>query len=85
VIVFLPIFNLLVGIFIAFALDCQVDEGSAHRCLVLGLDIGGVLYTMLVSGWFILFSILYGPVGYTILALIYGIKRFKERGDQAKP
>jgi hypothetical protein len=32
--------------------SCQLDEGSVHACVIFGHDIGDMLYTMFVLGWF---------------------------------
>ena len=45
---------------IANANSCQVDEGSAHSCMVLGADWGEVLYVLGVMGWFMLITL---PIG----------------------
>jgi len=31
---------------------CQLDEGSQHLCPILGHDLGALLYTMGVVGWY---------------------------------
>lgn len=49
-----PLGVLLLGSGVASALNCRLDEGSVHPCLVAGVDIGPVLYTATVSGWLIL-------------------------------
>jgi hypothetical protein len=42
---------------IAAANGCTVDEGSPHPCVIGGTDYGGVLYRMLVAGWFALITV----------------------------
>ena len=53
---------------IASANGCQLDEGSAHPCIVNGQDMGEQLYGMGVMGWFMLVTF---PTGLLALA-IYG-------------
>ena len=42
------------------ALNCTVNEASSSGCLVFGIDIGDLLYTLFVSGWL---GIITFPVG----------------------
>ena len=46
-----PLLTLLSAVLFASAFGCQLDEGSIHPCIVLGLDFGGLLYPMAVGGW----------------------------------
>jgi hypothetical protein len=55
--IFLPMISVFVAAMIAKAWGCPLDEGSAHPCVVLGLDIGGLLYSMGVMGWLFLLTI----------------------------
>lgn len=54
---------------------CALDEGSAHTCVVLGVDLGSPLYALGVAGWFTLATmpiglVLWGfHVGYGLLLL----------------
>ena len=41
-----PLLTLLSAVLFASAFGCQLDEGSIHPCIVLGLDFGGLLYPM---------------------------------------
>lgn len=50
-IVWTPALLLGLGLGLAFLTGCRVDEGSRHPCLVCGLDIGGLLYTLTTMGW----------------------------------
>ena len=52
-----PLLTLLSAVLFASAFGCQLDEGSIHPCIVLGLDSGGLLYPMAVGGWFVMFTI----------------------------
>ena len=38
-------------------LGCELNEGSAHPCMLFGSDIGGALYTLGVLGWLTLIGI----------------------------
>jgi hypothetical protein len=56
---------LAVGI-IGNVLDCVVDESGTSVCMLLGVDIGGMLATIGILGWFALITI---PIGVVIGAL----------------
>jgi hypothetical protein len=45
---------------VANACGCALDEGSAHPCIVAGMDVGGVLYALGMMGWL---GILTTPLG----------------------
>jgi hypothetical protein len=53
----LPVVSLLLAVLFATAFGCQLDEGSVHPCVVLGLDFGDLLYPMAVGGWFVMFTV----------------------------
>lgn len=55
---------------IAAGCGCHVDEGSVHPCIVFGRDIGHLLYTMGVMGWFGLITFPTG-IGALILFSIF--------------
>jgi hypothetical protein len=53
----LPLFGVLLTALIAGTFGCEVNEGGATPCVVLGADIGGFLSGMLTLGWFALLTI----------------------------
>jgi hypothetical protein len=55
-----PIFSVVLCSVIANAYGCKVDEGSIHPCVINGQDYGHLLYSLGVSGWFMLLTL---PVG----------------------
>jgi hypothetical protein len=67
---FLPIIPALTADLIEFACGCQVDEGSVHPCIVLGLDIGPSLYSMGVIGWLVLFTFPTGIVALVVFSVV---------------
>ncbi len=81
-----PLLLLLLAVLFASAFGCQLDEGSVHPCVVLGLDFGGLLYPMAVGGWFVMFTIplagLALIVWLIVLAVLLFIRRHRlaERG-----
>ena len=52
-----PLLSGLIASAIAHALDCGLDEGSVHVCMLAGYDIGAMLYTMFVMIWFAIMTI----------------------------
>ena len=48
---FAPLLCVLLAGVVASALDCRLDEGAVHPCLLAGSDIGETLYTGFVLGW----------------------------------
>jgi hypothetical protein len=47
---FWPLIPAFLASLIAVVARCDLDEGDAHACVVLGSDIGGLLYQMFVVG-----------------------------------
>ncbi|HEV2543827.1 MAG TPA: hypothetical protein VGU70_13805 [Methylobacterium sp.] len=54
VLVWTPALLFALGFALAHLTGCRVDEGSAHPCLVAGIDIGRLLYTLMMMGWFVI-------------------------------
>lgn len=63
----LPVICIVISTTVANVLGCALDEGDVHPCPFLGVDIGGVLYDLAVSGWFGLITL---PVG-AILMMVW--------------
>jgi len=61
-----PILSVIIASGVASLCGARLDEGDVHPCLLWGHDIGGVLYSMFVFGWFGLATIPTGVL--TILA-----------------
>ncbi|SMQ85972.1 hypothetical protein SAMN06295905_3268 [Devosia lucknowensis] len=55
-----PFLSVLFTYAIADANNCVVNEATTHPCLVLGMDLGGLLYFTGLMGWFMLATI---PLG----------------------
>ncbi len=62
----LPLLLMFAANLVANLADCALDEGGAHRCLILGRDWGDTLYQFLVGGWMMLFTL---PLGALLLLL----------------
>jgi hypothetical protein len=69
---------------IASANDCMLDEGSIHPCFVDGEDIGPQLYSMGVSGWFMLVTIPTGLAALGVLGLVLLVLWMRRRSRSAK-
>lgn len=72
---FSPILSVLIASGLASAFGCHVDEGSAHPCMAFGTDIGGLLYTLFVMGWFFFLTIPSGLVAAVIFLVVIVLSR----------
>lgn len=41
---------------------CDLNESGAESCLIAGLDIGGLLYSLFMSGWYLFITFPIGAV-----------------------
>ncbi|MGN7124943.1 hypothetical protein [Methylorubrum thiocyanatum] len=53
VVVWMPALLFALGFALVHLTGCRADEASAHPCLVAGIDIGGLLYALLMMGWLV--------------------------------
>ena len=77
-----PIISVVICGVIANAYGCKVDEGSVHPCIVNGQDYGHLLYTLGVSGWFMLVTLPVGGLAGAawLVTLILHRAKWRERG-----
>jgi hypothetical protein len=78
-----PILVALTAGLVALALGCQLDEGNIHACLLLGIDLGGVLYFFGMFGWFTLMTIPFGGIGFLVwlcFAVVLLVRRLRRPG-----
>ena len=54
-----PLASVALAGLIAELNGCGLHEGFAQPCIVAGVDIGGLLYTMTVMGWLMLVSLFF--------------------------
>ncbi|GAB6841015.1 hypothetical protein HNR00_004505 [Methylorubrum rhodinum] len=67
-IVWTPALLLALGLGLAFLTGCHVDEGSRHPCVICGLDLGGLLYTLTMMGWLMI-----PMLPFMVLTLLVGL------------
>jgi len=52
-----PVLSAFGSLGLGSALGCTVNEAQPNPCLVLGLDLGGALYSGFVLGWLMLVTL----------------------------
>lgn len=58
-----PLLIALLASLIARACGCTLNEADPHACMLLGKDVGGLLYSMFVFGWFGMLTVPAGAIG----------------------
>ena len=82
-----PLISVILSTSIAESAGCNIHEGNANTCLILGVDVGRTLYAMFLAGWLSFVTL---PVGlgllvlWLVVALIMWRRRIKDRAV-AKP
>src|SRR3954447_22697100 len=79
---FAPIASVILCSVIANAYGCKVDEGSVHPCIIHGTDYGQQLYTLGVSGWFMLATLPFGALTGAIWLVTLMLHRSKWQNRQ---
>jgi Phospholipase_D-nuclease N-terminal len=74
-----PLLSVLIASAIAWATGSKLDEGNAHPCVILGIDIGDLLYCMFVSGWFMLATIPLGLLATAFFTIYWIIRKLAGR------
>ena len=79
-----PIFSVVACSCIANAYGCKVDEGSAHPCVINGVDRGELLYALGVMGWFMLVTLPAGAFAMLVWIVVLLVHRsnWRKRGIQ---
>jgi hypothetical protein len=65
-----PIFSVLLAGFIADLTGSTLNESGAHPFIILGFDIGGLLYSMFVFGWFAMLTLPTGGLALLIFSFL---------------
>ena len=55
---------------VASATGCRLDETSLHPCVVLGVDVGGLLNMMMLCGWFMIVTVPTGLLAMLVFTLV---------------
>lgn len=87
IVIWLPVILLTIAILVSSIADCRLDEGSAHPCVILGVDLGNLLYSFAVSGWLMLATLPF--MALTVLiwlarALVLVARRVRSLGKQGR-
>jgi hypothetical protein len=77
---FFPLLSLLLALLFALPFGCELDEGSVHPCVVLGLDFGSLLYAMLVGGgWLAILTIPLAGLALIVWLIVFVVLRLMRR------
>jgi hypothetical protein len=82
-----PVIFMLTAGLVARLNGCTLNEGTVHPCMVLGSDVGSLLYAGTVSAWFALITL---PIA-GLLALVWiaieiiaAVRRHLRKGAEAR-
>lgn len=76
----LPVLSVTIAAIIADMAGCTLHEGNVNPCVIGGIDLGGILYTMGILGWLMLVSLpiaALGALGLAVLAVIALVRRLR--------
>lgn len=65
-----PMVPVILASIVATSCGCQLDEGRIHPCIVLGKDIGELLYGMSMMGWFAIATFITGMIALVVFSVI---------------
>lgn len=77
-----PLVSVVLAGLIADLNGCGLHEGFAQPCIVAGVDIGGLLYTMAVMGWLMLVSLFFlagGLLGLAKEGVLLVVRKIRAR------
>lgn len=63
---FAPVISVLIAGWVAESNGCALNEGSINSCMVGGSDMGPMLYSLFVLGWFMLATIPLGGAAFFV-------------------
>jgi hypothetical protein len=64
---------------IALLLGCDLNEAAVHSCLLLGVNIGPLLYAMGLAVWFVSLTVMAGLLALVVLVIIFIVRTVKAR------
>lgn len=76
----LPLLSVVTAGFLSTIFGCALNEGDTSMCPTVFGDIGELLYTMGVFGWFLFYTIPLGMIGILIggIVITIGVLRDKK-------
>jgi hypothetical protein len=81
----LPLISVFATYLIADANACTVNEANVHPCVVMGTDIGGLLYFLGMMGWFMLATIPLGAMAVLAWLVVLVIHYLAYRAANTNP
>lgn len=73
----LPVVSLLVAAMVANIGGCELNEASAHACVLLGVDWGEALALMAMAGWYVFFTVPLGGLAAILGLVLYVVARLR--------
>jgi hypothetical protein len=80
-----PLIPAFVAGIVAMVCGCKLDEGSVHPCVVFGKDIGAILNTMGMMGWFGMATFPSGILALAVFSLIVWWRKRTAESKRGKP
>lgn len=74
-----PVLSVVTAGFGRISHGCQLDEGSAHPCIVLGRDRGDRHYILFVLGWLGLITLPTGAIALVVFSVVVLILKAKQK------
>lgn len=78
-----PVIGALLAGLVAEANGCVLNEGDAHPCLILGMDVGPTLYTLFVLAWFGMMTLPLGAIALVVWFVALIAVWWRSRGKPA--
>jgi len=75
VIAIVPIGSFVLSIILSSAGNCQVNESSVNVCMLFGVDVGGLIYNLMMMGWYALITLPLGFFGLCIALILKFVKK----------
>ena len=77
----LPLLSMIAAGLIASLFGCNLNEGDVSMCPTIFGDIGELLYTMGVFGWFLFYTVPLGGVGVVISIILFIIAFIRSKAQ----
>jgi hypothetical protein len=76
---FLPMLPVIIAGLVAAATGSRLDESGPHPTDVFGIDVGELLYTMGMMGWFMLLTFPTGLIALVVFTIVAAVSRRASR------